>query len=114
MKLYISGLHAEALSSHILVVLKTFIEGKKPGDIPAKQLATLENLDQAYQKISTLTEASDDETLQEVALTLMETEAVLRAFTDETFTNPAFEDDYYRDRSFRRILRRFMRRIWSG
>lgn len=99
-ELDIPGLHAEALSSHILVVLKTFIEGKKPGDIPSEQLTILENLDGAYQKISVLTEASDDESLQDVAFTLEETEALLQAFTDETFTKPASEDDYYQHRSF--------------
>lgn len=98
--LYIPGLHADALSNHILVVLKTFVEGKKPGDISLEQMTILENLDQAYQKLQALTETDDDETPQQITFTCDEVLALLHAFTDDTFTAPATPDDYYQEHSF--------------
>jgi len=98
--LHISGLHADALATHLLLVLNNYVSGKKAGSIPEKQLSLLKQLDQAYQKLNTLTSAQDDETPQPLQLALPEAEALLQAFTQPAFKEAALQDDYYQRHSY--------------
>ncbi|MEN0002675.1 MAG: hypothetical protein AAF798_00980 [Bacteroidota bacterium] len=98
--LHISGLHAEALSTHLILVLNNFVTGKKEGSIAAKDLELLAQLDQAYQKLNALTTAADDETPQKVELTIAEAEGLLSAFTAPSFKAAALADAYYQKASY--------------
>ena len=113
-KLYISGLHANALSTHILVVLKNFVTGKEPEQISSEQMITLENLDYAFQKLKVLTEALDDETPQEIHFTFPEAEALILGFTDEAYTALTEEDPFYQDHSFAEYFGQIYGRYLEG
>ena len=57
-------------------------------------------MDQAHLKLDALTEANDDETPQPIALTSPEAAAMLRAFTDDEFKEPALREPYYQMHSY--------------
>ncbi len=99
-KLSISPLHAQALGAHLILVLKNYLTGKKEGSIPQNTLALLEQMDQAYQKLSALQDGGDDETPRPVSFTLPEAEAFLKAFTEEEFQSAALQDDFYQRHSY--------------
>ncbi len=99
-KLNISGLHADALSIHIIVLLKNYLDVKKPSQITPEQMDTLKNLDLAYQKFKALTEVDDDETPQEIQFTLTEAEALILAFTDQAYITLIEQDPFYQDHAF--------------
>jgi hypothetical protein len=96
----VSGLKAQALGIHLLLVIKHYVAGKKAGSIAPESMELLRAMDQAYLKLSQLGERPDDETPQPIALTIIEAEATLRAFTDDAFKDPALEDEYYQKNSY--------------
>jgi hypothetical protein len=116
--LHISGLHAEALSTHLLIVLKNYITGKKSGSIPEENVEILNNLDQVYQKLQTLTEADDDETAQTLIITIPEAEALIKAFIEPAFKDAALKDAFYQAHSygayFERIYAGYLREVGAG
>lgn len=60
----------------------------------------LEAMDQAYLKLDKLAETPDDETPQLLSLTIAEAEAMIRAFTEEEFTDGALKDKFYQKNSY--------------
>jgi hypothetical protein len=114
----ISGLHAEALSTHLLIVLKNYITGKKPGSIPEENVEILNNVDQVYQKLRTLTEAADDETAQTLTINIPEAEALIKAFIEPAFKDAALKDSFYQKHSygayFERIYAGYLREVGAG
>ncbi|PHN05410.1 hypothetical protein [Flavilitoribacter nigricans] len=98
--LNIPGIDAHALSIHLLVVIKNYIEGKEAGSIPAQKMEYLEAMDRSYLKLDQLSQCHDDETPQPLALTTEEAEAVIRAFTDAEFQELALRDEYYQKNSY--------------
>ena len=49
--LQISGLHSEAPSTHLIILLNNYVNDKKEGDILEANMIILKNLDQIYQKL---------------------------------------------------------------
>ncbi|MCB0616084.1 MAG: hypothetical protein H6573_34990 [Lewinellaceae bacterium] len=99
-KFNISPLHAETIAVHLLIVLKNFVTGKKEGSIPDETMELLSHLDVAYQKLSALSDSTDDETPQPVALSIPEAEAFIKAFTEERFQAAALKDEFYQRHSY--------------
>lgn len=99
-RLDISGLHAEAMATYCIIVLKNYLSGKPEGSIPQEKLHLLEHLDAAYQKLNQLTESEDDESPQPIHFNLPEAEAVIKAFTDEEFKETALQDEFFQEHSY--------------
>ena len=113
--LQISGLHAHAMATHLIIVLNNYVRGKKEGSIGATDMEQLTRLDVVYQKLSGLSTLPNDEDAQQLLLTLEEAEAFIAAFTEPTYKEAALQDAYYQDHSypdyFKRIYAKYLRDI---
>lgn len=116
--LHISGLHAEALSTHLLIVLKNYVTGNKKDHISEEKMHVLNNLDQVYQKLQTLTEVADDETPQTLTISIPEAEALIKAFIEPAFKEAVLKDAFYQKHSygayFERIYAGYPREVGAG
>ena len=98
--LNISPLHAETLAAHLIIVMKNCITGKPEGSIPTEVMDVLTKLDQAYQKLTSLSGSRDDETPQSISFTLPEAEAFIKAFKEDPFQSAAQQDAFYEGHSY--------------
>lgn len=96
----IPGIHAQAMSLHLLLVIKAYATGKKAGSIPTEKMDILSAMDQAHFKLDDLAKSNDDETPQPLSLTIPEAEAMIRAFTDAEFKDPALLEPFYQTHSY--------------
>ena len=98
--IHLSPLKAESLATHLLLVLKHTVEGQPAGSLPAEQLARLGQIDQAYQKLTTLSTHSDDESRQPLHFTPSEARALLQAFRDPALLEAAQRDLFYKRHNY--------------
>lgn len=114
----INGLHAEALATHLLIVMKNVISGKPEGSIPEDALSILNQMDQAYLKLKALSEKQDDESLNSLFLTVPEAEAIIQAFINKEFKTAALQDPFYQKRSYsdylQQVFSRYLKDISGG
>lgn len=65
-----------------------------------------------------LSEVPDDETPQQIAITIPEAEALIKAFIEPEFKSAALEDAYYQKHSygayFERIYAGYLREVGAG
>ena len=114
----ISGLHAEALSTHLMIVMKSAAHGKKESKIPPSDIDFLQQLDNIYQKFLTFSQQPDDESLHQIVLSLSEAKAFIEAFTKPQFKEVALAAPFYQQFSyqgyFQRIYAPFLREIGAA
>lgn len=96
----ISALHAEALATYFIVVLKNYLSGKAEGSIPEDKLRLLEQLDSVFQKLNRDSKEQDDESRLTIHFSIPEAEAFIKAFTDEEFKQVALQDQFFRENSY--------------
>ncbi len=99
-KIQISGLHAEAVALHILIVMKNFIPTLNNNGFSDSTANLLENLNTVYEKLNQLTQKSDDESLNTLHLKIAEAEAIIQAFINEPLKEAALKDPYYQNKSY--------------
>lgn len=114
----INGLHAGALATHLLIVMKNAVSDKPEGSIPEDSLSILNQMDQAYLKLKALSEKQDDESLNSLVLTVAEAEAIIQAFINEEFKMAALQDAFYQERSYsdylQQVFSRYLKDISGG
>ncbi len=117
-QLKISGLHANAMATHLLIVIKNTLSGKEEAEIDQRILNTLTNLDKAYAKLSEIGEKQDDETPKSVHFTIAEAEAIIQAFIDKEFKKAALKDPYYEKYAysdyFQHVFSKYLKEISTG
>lgn len=96
----ISGLHAEAIALHILIVMKNFIPTLNNNGFSDPTANLLENLNAVYEKLNQLTQRSDDESLNTLHLKIAEAEAIIQAFINEPLKEASLKDPYYQNKSY--------------
>lgn len=98
--IYLPPLRAESLATHLLLVLKHTVEGQPAGSLPEEKLNLLNQIDQAYQKLNTLSEHTDDESPQPLHFSPEEARAILQAFRDPSLLQAAQRDDFYEQHDY--------------
>lgn len=93
--IYLPPLRAESLATHLLLVLKHTVDDQPAGSLPEEKLNLLNQIDQAYQKLHSLSELADDESPQPLHFSPEEAHATLQAFRDESLLQAAQRDVFY-------------------
>lgn len=96
----ISGLHAEAIAIHLLIVMKNFIPTMKEANLSEPTSGLLNNLDQVYEKLNLLSSEQDDEAKKQIHLSIPQAEAIIQAFISEPLKSAALQDPYYQQKSY--------------
>ncbi|MCI4647574.1 hypothetical protein [Phaeodactylibacter sp.] len=93
--IHLSPLRAESLALHLLLVLKHTVDGQPADSLQEEKLELLGQIDQAYQRLNTLSEFTDDESPQPLQFTPEEARALLRAFREPDLLEAAQQDAFY-------------------